>query len=71
MKEKLKLPFAMEIIIIAAWGIWISRNNKIFNNHSPSFTSWKVIFIQEAKLLTFRIKKKHADTFKEWLQTQI
>jgi hypothetical protein len=61
----------MEIIFLAAWGIWIWRNNKIFHNQTPSFTSWKVIFLQEAKLLTYRIKKKHADTFKEWLQSQI
>jgi hypothetical protein len=60
----------MEIIILTAWGIWISRNNKIFHNQTPSFTSWKAIFLQEAKL-TYKIKKKHADTFKEWLQSQI
>jgi hypothetical protein len=61
----------MEIIILAAWGIWISRNNKIFHNQTLSFTTWKVIFLQEAKFLTYRMKKKHADTFKEWLQSQI
>jgi hypothetical protein len=43
MKTKLKLPFVMEIIILAAWGIRISRNNKVFNNHPPSLTSWKKI----------------------------
>jgi hypothetical protein len=63
-KKKLKYPFAMEIIILAAWGIWISRNNKIFNNQTPSFEIWKIIFLQEAKLLTYKMKKKHADTFK-------
>jgi hypothetical protein len=31
-KNKLRMPFAMEIIIAAAWGIWIVRNNKIFKN---------------------------------------
>jgi hypothetical protein len=61
--------FAMEIIILAAWGIWISRNNKMFHNQTPSFASWKAIFIQEAKLLTYRMKKKHENSFKEWLQS--
>jgi hypothetical protein len=61
----------MEIIILTAWGIWISRNNKIFNNQTPSLKTWKIIFLQEAKLLIYRMKKKHADTFKEWLQSQI
>jgi hypothetical protein len=69
-KKKLNVPFAMELIILAAWGIWISRNNKIFNNQEPSFESWKAIFLQEAKMLTYRMKKKHADSFKEWLQSQ-
>jgi hypothetical protein len=70
-KRKLKYPFAMDIIILTAWSIWISRNNKIFNNQTPSIETWKFIFLQEAKLLTYRMKKKHADTFKEWLQSQI
>jgi hypothetical protein len=70
-KKKLKFPFAMEIIILAAWGIWISRNNKIFNNQEPSFETWKIMFLQEAKMLTYRMKKKHADSFKEWIQSQI
>jgi hypothetical protein len=70
MKTKLKLPFATEIIILAAWVIWISRNNKVFNNQPPSLTSWKYVFLQEAKLLSYRMKKKHADSFKEWLQSQ-
>jgi hypothetical protein len=29
-KEKLNVPFFMEIIILAAWSIWIIRNNKVF-----------------------------------------
>jgi hypothetical protein len=31
-RNKLKMPFSMEIIMLAAWSIWIIRNNKIFNN---------------------------------------
>lgn len=27
----------MEIIIHAAWAIWISENNKIFRNEAPNF----------------------------------
>jgi hypothetical protein len=29
LKEKLNVSFLMEIIILAAWSIWIVRNNKI------------------------------------------
>ena len=71
MKEKIRQPFAMEIIILAAWGIWIVRNNKIFKNERPRFDSWKAIYFQELRMVGFRIKKKQAETFKEWLQSQI
>jgi hypothetical protein len=69
-KEKLQLPFAMDIIMLAAWGIWIVRNNKIFNNISASFQSWKAIYLQEIRLISYRMKKKHACSFKEWLQSR-
>jgi hypothetical protein len=69
-KEKLQLPFAMDIIMLAAWGIWIVRNNKIFNNISASFQSWKAIYLQEIRLISYRMKKKHASSFKEWLQSR-
>jgi hypothetical protein len=71
MKRKINYPFTMEIIILAAWSIWILRNNKIFHNQNQSFTGWKAVFLHEARMLTYRIKKKHADSFKEWLQSQI
>ena len=32
LKDKLRYPFYMEIIILGAWAIWITRNNKIFEN---------------------------------------
>jgi hypothetical protein len=71
LKNKIHLPFAMELIIIAAWSIWIVRNNMIFNNKRPTFSSWKVIYMQELNWLSYRMKKKHAETFKAWLQSQV
>jgi hypothetical protein len=55
----------MDIIIVAAWSIWIVRNNGIFNNKRQSFSSWKAIYLQELRLISYRMKKKHAETFKE------
>jgi hypothetical protein len=69
-KDKLQLPFAMEIIMLSAWGIWIVRNNKIFNNINATFQSWKAIYLQELRLISYRMKKKHASSFKEWLQSR-
>jgi hypothetical protein len=58
----------MDIIILAAWGLWNVRNNKIFNNQRPTFQSWKSFFIHELHMLVFRMKKKYVQSFKEWLQ---
>jgi hypothetical protein len=57
-KEKLNLPFAVEIIMIASWSIWIIRNRKIFEGQTPTFQAWKLVFKQEINLLSFRMKKK-------------
>jgi hypothetical protein len=36
----------MEVLILAAWAIWIHRNNFIFNNEHISFARWKKEFIK-------------------------
>ena len=67
LKDKLKVPFFMEIIILGSWAIWITRNNKIFENIQPSFQGWKHIYFEELKLLSHRIKAKYAAEFNIWL----
>jgi hypothetical protein len=69
-KTRIKLPFAMEIITLAAWGIWMIRNNKIFKDQIV-FISWKVVYSQELKLLVHRMKKKHIALFKDWIQSHL
>jgi hypothetical protein len=62
-RDKLKVPFSMDIVILGAWSIWIIKNNKIFNDQEPRFNAWRVIFKQELEMLRFRMKKKHAEIF--------
>jgi hypothetical protein len=66
-KDHLSTPFAVEIIILAAWAIWIIRNRKIFEDQDPSLGAWKTVFRQELTLLSFRMKKKLAAAYKAWL----
>jgi hypothetical protein len=68
-KDSLNLPYAVEIIILAAWSIWTIRNRKIFEDQNPSFSAWKIIFKQELQLLSYRMKKKWNAPFKAWLQS--
>lgn len=70
-RNKLNVPFAMEIIIAAAWGLWIVRNNKIFKNQLPTFQSWKAIFKNELRMIQYRIKKKFAEAFDDWIQNLV
>jgi hypothetical protein len=69
MKDLMKLPFSMDIIILASWSIWIIRNNKIFKNQVARWTSWKAIYVNELRMLAFRMKKKFLDQFVDWLHT--
>jgi hypothetical protein len=67
LKGKLKVPFFMEIIILAAWGIWIIRNNKIFKNSHPKIANWRAVYYQELRMVKHRIQKKYAPQFSNWL----
>ena len=69
MRLKMNLPFAIEVIILLAWGIWIVRNNKIFKDQNAEFNTWKAIFLQELRLLVHRLKKKHVNSFNEWINS--
>jgi hypothetical protein len=66
-KDTLNLPFVLEIIMLAAWGIWIIRNMKIFEDQNPSISAWKIVFKQELHLLSYRMKKKCHAPFTAWL----
>jgi hypothetical protein len=66
-KEKINVPFSMDIIILAAWSIWIVRNNKFFNNVRPSLGSWKAILIQELRWLQYGMKNKFLPSYLDWL----
>jgi hypothetical protein len=60
-------PFFTEVIILACWHIWKQRNGAIFENIRPSFVSWKRQFVHEASLHVHRVKDKHSDMFKSWI----
>jgi hypothetical protein len=57
-KDKLNVHFFMDIIILASWSIWITRNNKIFEGIHPSFNSWRTIYLQELRMVKYRVKKE-------------
>jgi hypothetical protein len=52
LKNKLNVPFFVDIIILMCWSIWVTRNDWIFNNVNP----------------TSKCKRKHEEQFMEWIQ---
>jgi hypothetical protein len=64
----LNLPFAVEIIMLGAWAIWIIWNRKNFEDKPPSLNAWKSVYKKELQLLSYRMRKKWDVPFKAWLQ---
>ncbi|KAG2660501.1 hypothetical protein PVAP13_1KG445405, partial [Panicum virgatum] len=46
-KQEFAQPLFMEIFMIGAWCIWNERNDYVFNNKVPNFSSWKSSFKPE------------------------
>jgi len=67
MKEQLRIPFFMELFLIAAWCIWKERNDFIFNGRIPSVSSWKVAFKKEVLDHFCRIKPSLYQFVRSWL----
>jgi hypothetical protein len=66
-RDKLEVPFAMEIIILMAWAIWVTRNDWIFNNINPTVESCRRKFKEEFKLLLLRAKPSLVEAMSAWL----
>jgi hypothetical protein len=61
-------PFFMEVLVLACRGIWLIRNDKIFNQARPTFTKWKHKFIHDISWLQYRIKEKHKPQLLAWIE---
>jgi hypothetical protein len=66
-KRKLRVPFAMEIIIIMCWCIWTERNNWLFNTEDPQVASCQERFKREFDLVIYRSKASRKQDMSSWL----
>jgi hypothetical protein len=66
-RKSFSKPFFTEVVILACWHIWKQRNWPAFENIKPSFAFWKYQFVHEVSLHVHRVKDKHADIFKSWI----
>ena len=67
-KEKLQVPFFMEIIIIMSWSIWLSRNDLIFRGTNASLASCLTTFVELVSLNLLRAKDSLASVLSLWLE---
>jgi hypothetical protein len=66
-KRILRVPFAMEIIILMCWCIWSQRNAWLFQNEDPQVLKCKDHFKRESGLVIHRSKRSRLDEMQSWL----
>ena len=59
--------FAMSIITMGCWHIWMQRNSKIFKAQNPSVQGWRKLLKDDLKLMILRTKEKHREAFSGWI----
>lgn len=57
-KQLLKVPFALEIIILVSWAIWTTRNDYIFKSTPPSLYTCRRKLKEELKWIIYKAKRK-------------
>jgi hypothetical protein len=67
-KEKLAVPFAMEIVILMTWSIWLTRNDWIFSHLDPSVPNCRRKFKGEFCLLLLRAKPTLLPAMSDWIE---
>ena len=60
-KQSFNQPFFAEVVFTAWWNIWMIRNDKWFRHVRPSFAKWRVGFVHDLTLLSYRIKPRLKD----------
>jgi hypothetical protein len=68
-KRRLRVPFAIEIIILMSWCIWSERSAWLFNEIDLSVHKCKASFEKEFILVMHRSKQRVVPQMKEWLET--
>jgi hypothetical protein len=67
LKDQLRVPFFMEIIIIMCWSISMMRNDIIFWNLAHSIQRCRIVFRNEFALVVLRAKAHLHPFIDQWL----
>lgn len=66
LKHLLQVPFSKEIIILATWAIWTTRNDFTFKGITPNLYACRKKFKEELKWIIFGAKRKDYSGFEAW-----
>jgi hypothetical protein len=61
------VPCFVENFACAAWNIWKSRNDQVFNVVPPSLARWKIGFQNDLFLHKYRVKEVVVQHFVDWI----
>lgn len=62
-------PIFLEIVIVAAWCIWLMRNSIIFYGKSPSLGHWKLSLREELSLCLLRCRSTKKSLLRDWAKS--
>ena len=66
-----KHPFFFEVMLTAAWNIWILRNGRTFRGENATFAAWKCNFVHDIALLAHRLKVDIRAKLSAWVNSLI
>lgn len=71
LKDQLRVPFSMDVIILMCWAIWMVRNDLIFRGIQPTLDGSKHHFKKEFALAMLRAKRDHPELMDLWINARI
>lgn len=71
LKDQIRLPFFLEVIVTMCWAIWMLRNDIIFRNFAHTTSRCKLIFKQEFALVMLRAKVSYHPCIDQWVEAYV
>lgn len=68
-RSRFQHPFFFEVMLTAAWNIWILRNGRTFRGERATFATWRCKFIHDISLLAHRLRDSTKHKLLAWINT--
>ncbi|XBI58820.1 hypothetical protein VPH35_039994 [Triticum aestivum] len=68
-RQRFGHPFFYEVMLTAAWNIWILRNGRTFRGIGATFAAWRCNFVHDILLLSHRLKDSFRHRLVDWVNS--